>query len=109
MSSAMRSTCMISIVILGHLQVVIGGSSGSVQEDINRACTVYCYGPILDAVQSLNIYNDSKTFVDMPMKEDPEVITAAFATVNSADVTEVTQFLNQFFDSAGSDLMTVKK
>lgn len=36
----------------------------------NAGCThpVYCTGPLLDAVQRAQIFNDSKTFVDMPMK-----------------------------------------
>ncbi|CAN0363000.1 unnamed protein product, partial [Hapterophycus canaliculatus] len=30
---------------------------------------VYCGGPLLEAVQSARLYPDSKTFVDMPMKQ----------------------------------------
>lgn len=33
-----------------------------------EACTIWCYGPILTAVQSFNLFPDSKTFVDMPLK-----------------------------------------
>lgn len=32
-----------------------------------QACSIYCQGPLLQAVQSARIWNDSKTFVDMPM------------------------------------------
>jgi hypothetical protein len=34
---------------------------------ISRACSIYCHGPVLEAIQMSFIYNDSKTFVDMPM------------------------------------------
>lgn len=36
---------------------------------------IYCKGPILHAIQTSNIFNDSKTFVDMPtVKSEEEVI-----------------------------------
>lgn len=34
-----------------------------------RAWEVYCDGPLLKAVQSAELFPDSKTFVDMPMKQ----------------------------------------
>jgi hypothetical protein len=41
------------------------------------------------------IYDDSKTFVDMPMLDDPEVIMAAFYQLNDpTDKTELQGFLN---------------
>ena len=45
---------------------------------IMRACRVYCGGRLLAAVQMSQLYSDCKEFVDMPMKEDPEVVVAAF-------------------------------
>ncbi len=30
-------------------------------------------GPILEAVQLLAVFNDSKTFVDMPLRTDPDI------------------------------------
>jgi neutral trehalase len=44
-----------------------------------RACELFCEGPVLAAVQSARLYNDSKTFVDMPALMDPPDIHAAFA------------------------------
>ena len=35
---------------------------------------VFCEGDLLDAVQTTGIFQDSKEFVDMPMRQDPEVI-----------------------------------
>lgn len=76
----------------------------SIDSDIARACTVYCYGDLLAAVQLSGIFNDSKTFVDMPMKVDPEVINSAFLTINSSNKAELTNFLETYFDDPGSDL-----
>ncbi|KAI8509058.1 hypothetical protein Bbelb_129060 [Branchiostoma belcheri] len=35
---------------------------------------VYCYGPLLNAVQSTRVFKDPKTFVDMSMKSDPDLM-----------------------------------
>lgn len=35
---------------------------------------IYCSGDLLDAVQLSGIFEDSKEFVDMPMRYDPEII-----------------------------------
>ena len=32
---------------------------------------IYCYEPLLDAAQSAFVFNDSKSFVDMKMKNQP--------------------------------------
>lgn len=42
---------------------------GSDLDYVEEACSVYCRGPVLEAVQLAGIFNDSKTFVDMPMLE----------------------------------------
>eukprot|EP00659_Diplonema_papillatum_P008858 gene8858-13729_t len=42
---------------------------------------VYCRGPFLHAVQMSGVYNDSKTFVDMPISSTPQTVLAAFARI----------------------------
>ena len=78
-----------------------------VEESIERACSVYCSGSILHYIQISGLFNDSKTFVDMPMKEDPEDIILAFQTIsNPYNQTELQIFLNTYFYEVGSDLDT---
>jgi len=44
-----------------------------------RSCGVFCHGPLLRLVQTTpGIFNDSKEFVDMPMKVSPELIHSSF-------------------------------
>lgn len=75
------------------------------EENIKRACSIYCSGPILHYIQISNIYNDSKTFVDMPMKYNPEIILNAFNLINNPyNITELKIFLNKYFNIVGSDL-----
>lgn len=77
----------------------------TLEENITRACSIYCQGDVLHYIQISGIYNDSKTFVDMPMKVDPEEILDAFQNIsNPYDVNEIRSFVNQYFDEAGSDL-----
>ena len=81
--------------------------TGKDDEDnaIDRACAVYCEGPLLNAVQLAQLFNDSKTFVDMPMKLDPEPILEAFSKLaDPHNRSALEQFVSDFFLPAGQDL-----
>lgn len=39
---------------------------------------IYCRGELLHTVQTAKIYNDSKTFVDMKLKQSPETTLNLF-------------------------------
>lgn len=71
-----------------------------------RAANVFCGGPILEAVQMARIFPDSKTFVDMPLKEDPEVVLEAFSKLSPEqreDPEALRQFVDRWFEEVGSD------
>jgi hypothetical protein len=71
-----------------------------------EACTVYCQGPLLASVQSAMIWNDSKTFVDMPLTIDPADVLAAFQDSfpnGQATHDQISAFVSQYFLAAGSD------
>lgn len=36
---------------------------------------IYCSGSLLEAVQKASLFNDCKTFVDMPLKQDAGIIS----------------------------------
>jgi alpha,alpha-trehalase len=72
--------------------------------NIAKACTIFCKGDVLHYVQISGIFNDSKTFVDMPMKVDPEEILDAFNLLPNYDKTTMLDFVNTYFLPAGSDL-----
>lgn len=42
----------------------------------------------------------------MPLKTSPETVTAAFALIDPTDKTALENFLDTYFDEAGSDLDT---
>ena len=59
----------------------------------------------MDTIQLSGIFNDSKIFVDMPMKYDPSVVQDNFNLIpNVSDINELKTFLSENFDEAGSDL-----
>lgn len=75
------------------------------QQDLDRACSIYCTGDVLSTIQLSGIYNDSKTFVDMPMKFDPEDVQINFnSIVNKSDTAQLMQFMDENFFPVGSDL-----
>lgn len=83
------------------------GSSSPLPLAIMRACRVYCGGRLLAAVQMSQLYSDCKEFVDMPMKEDPEVVVAAFDAEFDGGLGNLTllgDFVSKYFDAAGSDV-----
>ena len=74
---------------------------------IERACSVYCSGALLQAVQDGHIFEDSKKFVDMPMRAEPEDVIDAFRKLpQPPSEADLVKFLNENFESEGSDLVT---
>eukprot|EP00930_Biecheleria_cincta_P016626 TRINITY_DN13448_c0_g1_i1.p1 TRINITY_DN13448_c0_g1~~TRINITY_DN13448_c0_g1_i1.p1 ORF type:complete len:630 (+),score=147.67 TRINITY_DN13448_c0_g1_i1:163-1890(+) len=70
-----------------------------------RAAKVFGGGPLLHAVQQAGLFKDSKHFVDMPMKEDPEMVLAAFHELQDpSDKKALEAFVKSYFDDAGSEL-----
>ncbi|XP_052235534.1 trehalase-like [Dreissena polymorpha] len=70
---------------------------------------IWCHGPLLNAVQTAGLFKDSKTFVDMPLKVDPETMMNAFNSLNSSvkeNSSELRAFVDRFFDLPGSELVT---
>ncbi|XP_008474907.1 trehalase isoform X4 [Diaphorina citri] len=69
---------------------------------------IYCYGPLLHAVQMASLFPDSKTFVDMKLKHTPDTTWRMFnelmnQTENRPSRSELEQFVNETFDEAGSE------
>nr|XP_002131782.1 trehalase isoform X1 [Ciona intestinalis] len=69
---------------------------------------IYCKGPLLNAAQNAFVFNDSKSFVDMKLKQDPDAVLAAFADLNQIHsgqipVEAVKQFVAKYFDQPGSE------
>jgi alpha,alpha-trehalase len=72
------------------------------------ASRIYCTGQLLDTIQSAKLFNDSKTFVDMPLRAPEGVVLAAFATLlqqyPSPSREQLATFVARYFYPAGSDI-----
>lgn len=69
---------------------------------------IYCHGPLLHTVQTAKLYEDSKTFVDMKMKQSPNQTMANFRNFMEKHFhdplpEDVEQFLEDNFEEAGSE------
>lgn len=70
---------------------------------------VYCDDPLLEKIQMAELFNDSKTFVDMHMKDDPDKVLAAFRSVTenvSYTQEDLRTFVNTYFDGPGTEFET---
>ncbi|KAK6103611.1 Trehalase family protein [Brugia pahangi] len=73
------------------------------------AAEIYCQGDILHVVMMLGLYKDSKTFVDKPLKKDPNEVIANFQQRFTKAITEddrenVKQFIEDNFGAEGEEL-----
>uniref|UniRef100_A0A0R3RFU9 Trehalase n=1 Tax=Elaeophora elaphi TaxID=1147741 RepID=A0A0R3RFU9_9BILA len=71
---------------------------------------IYCYGRLLAAVNIHNLFQDSKSFVDMPMKYDPEVVKAEFDErfgeydLYAINRSALQEFVDEYFEQSGNEL-----
>ena len=69
---------------------------------------MYCYGDLLDQVQRSNIFQDSKTFVDRPLRSSPENILSTFDALKPSldnNTSLLREFVYNWTLEAGSDLL----
>eukprot|EP00933_Yihiella_yeosuensis_P033058 TRINITY_DN26769_c0_g1_i1.p1 TRINITY_DN26769_c0_g1~~TRINITY_DN26769_c0_g1_i1.p1 ORF type:complete len:600 (+),score=128.22 TRINITY_DN26769_c0_g1_i1:87-1886(+) len=73
--------------------------------DLARAAKIFGGGPVLHTVQQAHLFDDSKHFVDMPLKQDPEVVLAAFEKISDKkDREKLKAFVDEYFEDVGSEL-----
>uniref|UniRef100_A0A8C5N959 Trehalase n=1 Tax=Gouania willdenowi TaxID=441366 RepID=A0A8C5N959_GOUWI len=70
---------------------------------------IYCTGPILHQVQKAKLYDDDKYFVDMKLREAPDVVLAAFRNLTmewpnaTVPPVQLQQFLSSYFEKPGTE------
>ncbi|KAF2071363.1 hypothetical protein CYY_007322 [Polysphondylium violaceum] len=90
-------------------------NSISFQDGVGCTHPIYCTGPILNLIQMSQIFNDSKTFVDMPMKYSSPIIIQYFNTMitntsskGGPSKQDLINFVSQNFYPAGYEVEPVK-
>ena len=66
---------------------------------------IYCQGELLDTIQMSSIFNDSKTFVDMPSKFHPDLILEKFKNLSNFSISSLKEFISDNFLPAGSEII----
>ncbi|CAG9855039.1 unnamed protein product [Phyllotreta striolata] len=99
--------CVLNLVIFVIINFLTTDAS---VEDLPPPCSseIYCYGRLLDTIQTSNVYKDSKTFVDMKMKHIPNEtlrLFDEFMASHQARPTrnQVSEFLKANFEPAGTE------
>uniref|UniRef100_A0A671XP16 Trehalase n=1 Tax=Sparus aurata TaxID=8175 RepID=A0A671XP16_SPAAU len=70
---------------------------------------IYCSGPILHQVQEAKLFDDDKFFVDMKLRETPDVVLSAFRNLSqehpNATVPpgKLQEFLSLYFEAPGTE------
>lgn len=73
---------------------------------------IYCHGRLLDTIQMARIYNDSKTFVDMKLKQSPDETLKDFDefmakfTDRQPTKDELQQWVEENFEERGTEFET---
>ena len=77
-------------------------------EDNSQNWFIYCSGRLLESAMNLHLYNDSKTFVDKPMKQPATVVQQAFEARfpvgQTIEKSELQSFVDEYFDEEGHEL-----
>lgn len=71
---------------------------------------IYCSGKLLEAVMEYHLFNDSKTWVDMPLKYDARDVEKKFEkqfpmAVSEINDTKLRDFVNENFLPEGTELL----
>ncbi|GMT31899.1 hypothetical protein PFISCL1PPCAC_23196 [Pristionchus fissidentatus] len=72
--------------------------------------SIFCHGSLLHAVQTANLFHDSKHFVDMPLTHDPDVVLNRWNKLSEngqIDADTLAAFVSEYFDPPGSELECV--
>nr|QFR37581.1 trehalase 1A [Phigalia pilosaria] len=91
-----------------QLFLVVLAAAAVVTDDLPPSCSkpVYCDSDLLHHVQMANLYPDSKTFVDLQMRNDENTTLNAFQkllndTNNEPAQEQLRAFVNENFDDSG--------
>ncbi|XP_032361857.1 trehalase [Etheostoma spectabile] len=98
-----------------HTLAILSFSSVALVACVNGAnpppcdSEIYCTGPILHQVQKAKLFDDDKYFVDMKLRETPDVVLSAFRNLSSASPdstvppSKLQEFISTYFEKPGTE------
>ncbi|XP_055328864.1 trehalase-like [Paramacrobiotus metropolitanus] len=81
--------------------------AASASESLPCDSPVFCHGSLLQTVQMMRLFNDSKSFVDLPLRYPVNKTLTDFAALGDPaylNATTVRNFVESYFDPLDSDL-----
>lgn len=72
---------------------------------IMQSCAIFCTGPVLSTMQWSGLFSDSKTFVDMPLRYNPQLVIDDFFNMPDYSNDSLVAFLHRNFHTVGSDVL----
>lgn len=99
------------MILLRLLVVLLNCLTISSQEFSPPCDTLFCTGPLIDLVMSMRVFNDSKTFVDLKLKQNPNETMKLFNEFmekhnnNQPSKEELESWLAEHFEPTGSELI----
>jgi len=94
----------VGVIVIGLVYAVSPRDRPLPPADPNE-CVLSCTGPVLQVVQFSGLFNDSKTFVDMPMLFDPADIVKDFNTLPDYSQATIVKFLDRNFAPVCTDML----
>ncbi|EGG17928.1 Trehalase precursor [Cavenderia fasciculata] len=101
----------ITIVLFSLVSLLLYHHHGVLVNAIPCTHPVYCTGQLLETVQLAQVFNDSKTFVDMPLRQSPELVLSSFQQLlantsneGGPNKQQLTDFINTYFYPAGYEV-----
>lgn len=96
--------CLCRQLVVGVVYAISPGPP-TVPVDPDYECQIQCSGVILETIQFAGLFNDSKTFVDMPILYDPDKVIASFSKLRSYDHDTLHQWVFANFAPSCSDML----
>jgi alpha,alpha-trehalase len=98
------------MILIGLLVISLFSNISS--QELSPPCdTLFCTGPLIDLVMTMRVFNDSKTFVDLKLKQSPNDTMKLFNEFmaqhnnNQPSKEELEAWLFEHFEPPGSELM----
>ncbi|XP_066585009.1 trehalase-like [Prorops nasuta] len=102
MAAATVFVALATLVIAAQTFVIKRQATEQLGSSDNCFSPIYCRGDLLKTVQLAEIFNDSKTFVDLYQYNDPEITLANFQTLmretnNNPNRTQIAKYVSENF------------
>lgn len=96
---------LMALAAVGITFLLLHRSSDSCSSASTPVCGFMCEGQLLQTVQFSGLFHDSKTFVDMPLKKNPQCIIDDFYSMEDYSQTGIYDFLMRNYEPSCSDML----